>query len=89
MKVRYSPGFIKILKKTDVRTRKHFKQQIILFSQNPSNPLLHSHPLRDRWKGYRSINITSDWRAIYTKKVEGDEIVAYFVILGTHKDLYE
>jgi addiction module RelE/StbE family toxin len=89
MKVRYSPKFIRILKKIDVRIRNHFKQRILLFSKNPNNPQLHNHPLRDKWKGYRSINITNDWRAIYTEKAEDEEKVAYFIIIGTHKQLYK
>jgi len=41
------------------------------------------------WKGYRSIDITGNWRAIYAEKVEGKDIVAYFVALGTHRELYK
>jgi len=88
MIIRYDPDFIEKLKKANVRIRKSFKQNFLIFSKNPEEPQLHNHPLREEWQGYRSIDITNDYRAIYTEKTEGKEIIAYFVALGTHKELY-
>jgi len=89
MIVRYDPDFIKKLKKVNVRIRQNFKKQIKIFGQDPNNLQLNNHPLRDEWEGYRSMDVTRDWRAIYTEKSEGDKIIAYFVALGTHKELYK
>lgn len=88
MTVRYDPDFIEKLKKVKVSIRKSFKERILLFIKNPENPQLHNHPLREDWKGYRSIDITNDWRAVYAEKQEGDTPIAYFVALGTHRELY-
>jgi len=89
MILRYDVDFLKTLKKTNVRIRKHFKQRIALFISNHNDPQLNNHALRDEWVGYRSIDITSHWRAIYTEKKEGDTTIAYFVAVGTHSQLYK
>ena len=88
MKIIYDPAFLQKLKKVDVRIRKSLKRRILLFSKNPNDPQLNNHPLAREYSGYRSIDITSDWRALY-KELHGDmEITAYFVLLGTHDQLY-
>ena len=84
-----TPKVFKILKKVDVRIRKSFKEQILLFSKNPLGQKLHNHALKDEWEGYRSIDITADYRAIYEEVKIGKDTVAYFVDLGTHPELYD
>lgn len=88
MIVIYDPAFLNKLKKVNVRIRKNFKERIRLFLKNPNDSILNNHPLQDEYAGYRSINITSDWRGLYSEKYTENGIVAYFSILGTHKDLY-
>lgn len=88
MNVKLSPELLKKLKKSDVRTRKSFKERILLFVKNPTDPILDNHQLKRQWQGCRSIDITADWRAIYKEIQVGDEIAAYFVALGTHGELY-
>lgn len=88
MIIRYSSVFFKTLKKLGVRIRKSFKEKILLFSKNPEDLQLDNHPLKREWQGYKSIDITSDWRAIYKEIQKGEETVAYFVALGRHKELY-
>ncbi len=89
MRVKYDPDFIKTLKKLNVRIQKSFKKRLEIFQNNPDNPQLHNHPLRHDWSGYRSINITADWRAIYKEIHERDDkVTAYFIAIGTHKKLY-
>lgn len=88
MKVRFDPLLIEKVKKLDVRIRKSFKEKIELFRQNPFIPQLNNHPLKREYEGYRSINITSDYRALYQEKREGEDTIAYFVLFGTHKELY-
>ena len=89
MIIKYSPAFLKKLKKVDVRIRKSVKQRILIFSKTPNNPQLNNHSLRVEYFRYRSIDITADYRALYKEIVTGDgEVVAYFAYLGTHKELY-
>lgn len=89
MTVRYDPNLLARLKNLDVRIRNRFTERIEIFIKDPNNLQLHNHALRDEWEGYRSIDLTNDWRAIYTEKLEGEKTVAYFVAIGTHKDLYK
>ncbi|MDO8619648.1 MAG: type II toxin-antitoxin system mRNA interferase toxin, RelE/StbE family [Candidatus Daviesbacteria bacterium] len=89
MIIKYSSTFLQTLKKVDVRIRKSFKGKILIFSKNPNDLQLDNHLLKEPYQGLRSIDITADWRAIYEEKVEGEKIVAYFIILGTHKELFK
>lgn len=88
MRIAYDPAFIKTLKKLNVRIRKSFKERILLFAKDPNNLQLDNHALRKKYQGYRSIDITSDYRAIYKERHAGGEIIAYFTELGTHEQLY-
>jgi addiction module RelE/StbE family toxin len=89
IKVKFSKEFIVHYKKADVRIQHQFDERILIFKRNPQYLQLHNHSLRDDWKGYRSINITADWRAIYKEISEETETtLAYFIALGTHEQLY-
>ena len=81
-------SFIKQYKTVDVRIRKQVDQKLQIFSKNPHDLGLRNHALHEEWEGYRSIDITGDYRAIYKEVHEGGEINAYFVALGTHDELY-
>lgn len=89
MKVQYTNKFKKQYKKTDKKIREAFKQRRNLFLQNPLDPQLRDHPLKGEYKGYRSINVTGDWRAIYSKRKTEDDDVIVFELLGTHSELYK
>ena len=88
MKVKLDPDLLKKLKKLDVRIRNRFREKILLFSKNPNDPMLNNHTLKREYQGLRSIDITNDYRAVYEELTVGEDIVAYFSLLGTHKELY-
>lgn len=88
MKVDYSNDFIRKLKKIDVRIRKSFREKIVIFSKYPLDPELNNHKLRIPYEGLRSIDVTNDYRAVYEEMMVGKKTVAYFSLLGTHKELY-
>jgi len=88
MNVKLDPDLLKKLEKLDVRIRKSFKERIAIFAKNPYGPQLNNHTLRKPYQGLRSIDITSDYRAIYEEIKMDDENIAYFIILGTHEELY-
>ena len=89
MIIKYSPTFLGSLKKADVRIRKSFKEKLLIFSKDPNDLELDNHILKKPYQGLRSIDITGDWRAIYEERSEGEEVVAYFILLGTHRKLYQ
>lgn len=88
MKIVYDPQFHRRLKKLNVRIRKSFKEKILIFSKNPQDPQLNNHPLERVFEGYRSIDITADWRAVYKERAVSGEMIAYFEDIGTHDQLY-
>lgn len=89
MKIQYDPDFLKKLKELDVRIHKAFEKRLAIFIKNPLDPQLNNHQLSGEYSGLRSINITSDYRVIYEEIVEeGIETVTYFMLIGTHLELY-
>ena len=89
MTIKYTEEFIAQLKEQNVRVRKSFKKAIGEFSKNPNNSVLNNHSLKREWKGYRSIDVTSDFRAIYKEVTFGNETIIYFISIGTHNQLYK
>ncbi len=61
-------------------------ERLSLFSQDPFHPKLNNHALIGIYQGYRGINITGDYRAVYELI---DKNVAHFVDLNNHNNLYE
>ena len=88
MKKQLSPLFFEKLKKVDVRIRRSFEEKTAVFEKNPFDPSLNNHALKEPYEGLRSIDITNDYRAVYEEVPSGNETVAYFSLLGTHKELY-
>lgn len=88
MILRYDPDLLKQLKKQKVRVRKSFKQKLEIFIKDSLNPQLNNHTLKGKFSGYRNIDVTNDYRVIYKEKVEEDGLIAYFIAIGTHEELY-
>ena len=65
--------------------RREVGTRLEILVNNEFNEALNNHKLSGEYEGYRSINITGDWRAVY-KLIDRDTIV--FVDLGTHSELY-
>ena len=88
-RIDYSKKFIKQLKKAPLEIKIAFRKRFEMFLEDPFNPLFNNHQLSGTLKGYRSINITGDWRAIYIEEKGESEIVISFEMLGTHSQLYK
>ena len=85
MKLRFHKRFIKGYNFLDQKIKVAFQERLKLFFDNPYHPKLKNHPLKGKWYGYRSINISGDIRAVY--KLNGDEEVI-FIAIGSHSYLY-
>ena len=85
MIIQFSRNFEKQLVKQDQKIRLAFNKRLSMFIVDPDNPVLRNHALKGKFKGFKSINITGDVRAIY--KEVGDEIIL-FALIGTHSQLY-
>ena len=89
MSIKYSATFKKQYKKAPRKIQEKVKERISLFVQNPTNQLLNNHALTGKFQGYRSINITGDWRAIYSMRINlNSKREYYFELVGTHSQLY-
>lgn len=85
MEVRFHKKFVKDYSRLDLKIQRAFENRLQIFCTNPYHAKLSNHPLRGKWKGYRSINISGDFRVVY-KEVNEDEVI--FVTVGTHSQLY-
>jgi len=84
MIISFHREFTKRFKKLSVQQKRKFKERVALFAEDPFDPTLNNHALRGTYRGYRSINVTGDLRAIY--KSDGDN--ALFVAIDSHSNLY-
>lgn len=85
MKYARSLKFNKRHQRLSKEMRERVDVRLLLFVQNPHDPLLDNHLLKGKHAGLRSINISGDLRAIY-QPVSADAV--YFIDLGTHHELY-
>jgi addiction module RelE/StbE family toxin len=85
MKIRFHKNFEKQYKKLKEAQKEKTQERLILFLESPHDPVLGNHPLKGKYTGYRSINITGDLRAVY-KFINEQECI--FVAIDTHSNLY-
>jgi addiction module RelE/StbE family toxin len=52
---------------------------------NEFHPILNNHKLKYDYEGYRSINLTGDWRIVF-RKIDDNSVLLYRV--GTHHQLF-
>ncbi len=88
MRIKYSKKFKKQFERVDKKIKLAFEERLRLFAVNPQHPMLRNHQLTGQLQAYHSINITGDWRAIYSlSSVEGG-VICLFEMIGTHSQLY-
>lgn len=89
MIIKYHSTFLKHYKKRITpyaSLKKKFKERVVLFLANKSNPLIHNHPLGGDLEGYCAFSISGDVRVIY--KYESDDIIL-FCDVGSHNQVYK
>ncbi len=84
MNVRLSKSFLKQYKKLRV-LREKIDERLVLFRTKPFDRTLNNHALSGVYKGFRSINITGNYRALYELR---DNNIAFFITIDTHSNLY-
>ena len=85
MEIDISKNFHKRYQKLSPKLQGKVKEALKTFAQNPHHKNLNNHALIGKWTGYRSINITGDYRAVYLPATEN---LARFYTLGSHSSLY-
>lgn len=87
-RVDYSKEFLKRFKKAPLEIKTAFRKRFEIFLKDPFYPFLDNHALTGEYSGYRSINITGDWRLIFSEYEEDDGKIIQLKIIGTHSKLY-
>ncbi len=85
MKIDFHRNFDKRFKKLNTRQRQQFKIKLTIFTQDQSHPTLNNHGLKGRYAGYRSINISGDFRAVF---IQHSASHVEFIDIGSHSQLY-
>lgn len=90
MNIKFSKKFKKHQEKADKDVQDAFERRLKLFLAEPFHPLLNNHSLSGKLTGFRSINITGDFRALYSEYYDKDSNhFLTFESLGTHSQLYK
>jgi len=79
------PKFKKQYKKLPIKFQNQFDEKVQLFAIDPTNSILRIHPLKGIYKGYWSMNVNGDIRALYIMR--GQEMII-FALIGSHSELY-
>lgn len=85
MKIEYHKKFIKLFNKSPRKIQLKFYEKLELFNQDPFNPILDNHSVDGVYPGWRSINITGDYRALF-EPLSSYKVM--FMKIGTHSELY-
>lgn len=85
MEVIYHSKFLKLYSRMPVKVQRKFESSIVVFQANPFDERLRNHPLHGKWQGFRSIDITGDYRAVYLSRTS---YIAEFFAIGRHSQLY-
>ncbi|MFA4830562.1 MAG: type II toxin-antitoxin system mRNA interferase toxin, RelE/StbE family [Patescibacteria group bacterium] len=89
MKITYSKIFLKHFYKAPEKIQFALERSVEIFRHDQFNRSLRNHALKGKWEGFRSIDVTANWRALY-RELEGGEIEwVEFVEIGTHSQLYK
>jgi addiction module RelE/StbE family toxin len=84
----FSDFFNKQLAEASDEIKAALEDTIELFLEEPHHPALRNHALKEKFSGYKSIDVTRDYRAVFKQTTRGEQTVIEFYLLGTHKELY-
>jgi len=85
MNVVFHKHFDKMASKLPPKIKTKMVERITVFAKDPLEYALRNHALNTPYKGSYSIDITGDYRAIYSLV---DAETALFTHIGTHSQLY-
>jgi len=84
MQIRYSKKFKKQFKKLPEFAQTKFEERLNLLLTEPNHPILRNHKLSGKYHLHRSINITGDYRLIFSHT----KTTLDLEFIGTHSQLY-
>jgi addiction module RelE/StbE family toxin len=87
--IEFSTLFTKQRSAAPLEIKEAFRETLALYLYDPHHAALRNHALQGKFAGYRSIDVTDDWRAVFREEQAGERNVIKFYQIGTHTDLYE
>ena len=87
-RVEFSDRFNKQLQNTPDEIKAAFADALTLLLTDPTSPALRDHELHGIFAGYRSIDVTEDYRALFRETQTNEQKIIDFQQIGTHKELY-
>jgi len=84
MRPYYHPRFEKKFRKLPKKIQDQFEERLVIFLRDMFSPILNNHSVESAYPGWRSINITGDYRALF--EIKDNTVV--FTKIGTHSELY-
>ena len=88
LRVKYTKPFKKQFREVSFEIKIAFREARDLFYTDPFHPALRNHELTEKFAGFRSIDVTEDYRALFKIKKTKKEVIATFHKLGRHTQLY-
>ncbi len=85
MQIARSIRFKNNYRKLPTPIRMRADRTILLFCNDPFEPLLNNHPLHGVYRNHRSLDVTGDFRIVY-REIEPE--IALLIDIGTHHELY-
>jgi len=82
IKIEYSRRFKKKLDRYNPRQKKRIKEKVWVFAKDPYSPLLKTHQLTGKLKGYWAFSVEYNLRIMFRF---GGNDTAEFVDVGTHE----
>lgn len=86
--IRYSNLVNKKRKALPLEIKIAFREVRELFLENPHHLTLRNHPLREKFAGHRSIDVSEDYRSLFKEIKKQKRVVIKFYTIGTHEKLY-
>jgi len=77
--------FDKQFSKLNPKLKLRFKSRVVKLMIAPTTRELNNHSLTGKYRGYNSINVTGNVRALYYLR---DRSTIVFAFIGTHSQLY-
>lgn len=84
MEIQFHKSFKKRFAKLPVKVQDKFYERTELFKKNKFARILNNHSVGKTFPDCRSINVTGDYRAIFSDQ----EDLVVFISIGTHSELY-
>jgi len=84
MRIKLHRDYVKGFNRLKASEKEKFRQRRGPFLLDEFNLVLNNHPVRGKYQGFRSFNLTGDLRVIYKR----NGMNGIFVVIDIHSNLY-